>query len=409
MSATTTLSPDDLPFLDIESEDYQRDPWATVAAARSQAPAPARLFRSARGVELFRYDGAQPLLSDKRLEVLKVDHYAEMGAGPLLLEYMVEGKMSNLLGDRHLELRRILGTVFRRGLVESQRPLYREVADGLIDGFVDRGACDLVADFSHRYPIAALCRAIGVPVADVPIFEKATLVLALTNEIPLHPVAQQIEDALQLLWDYTVELVAQRDREPQDDYVTELAGEARSGTLSQRELVWGIVNLLFGAHDTTRYQTSSVVRALIETGHWEAVAADPELIPGAVEEGMRYYPVVRMITRVVEEEGVVVEGCAMPVGTVMRFNMHGAARDPERFDAPDAFDLHRATKGRVAFGAGKHKCLGHTMARADMEEALAALTARLRDPRITGPIETSAAGALWGPTKMPIAFERRTA
>src|SRR6202042_293071 len=126
--------------------------------ARSQG----RVFRSDRGVELLDYDAARPLLSDRRVEVLSAGDWVGNGAGPLLAQFMTDGKMTSLSGEKHKRLRRMLGSPFKPGTVQAQAKLYREVANDPVDRFIERGSCDLVADFTHRYPIIVLCRAVGV-------------------------------------------------------------------------------------------------------------------------------------------------------------------------------------------------------------------------------------------------------
>jgi len=107
---------------------------------------------------------------------------------------------------------------------------------------------------------------------------------------------------------------------------------------------------------------------------------------------------------VVGEQGVVFEGVELPVGTVVRWNPLGATRDPQFFDDPHRFDLSRDTKGRVPFGFGLHRCLGHAMARADMEIAIDVLASRVRNPAISAPVRMAATGALWGPEALQLSF-----
>ena len=169
--------------------------------------------------------------------------------------------------------------------------------------------------------------------------------------------------------------------------------------------IQGLVTLMQAAHFTTRNQTVLIVRALLENDLWDAMREDPTLIPAAVEEGMRYYPVVLGVTRAVGAEGVRFGGIDLPVGTSVRWNPMGATRDPEFFTDPYRFDLARDTTGRISFGHGLHRCLGHAMARADMEIAIDVLTQRLRRPVISRPPKMVATGLLWGAEALHLRFD----
>ena len=151
----------------------------------------------------------------------------------------------------------------------------------------------------------------------------------------------------------------------------------------------------------------SSLRGLIETGQWEDVAEDPGLAGAVVEEGMRLYGVVNFLSRELQED-VELEGMVIPAGTVLCLNMLACGRDPERFDDPDRFDIHREPGRRVPFGHGLHKCLGDQLARLEMEIAVEVLTARLREPRLDGPIRmTPWTQGILGAEELPIAFTAR--
>ncbi|HET6509942.1 MAG TPA: cytochrome P450 [Baekduia sp.] len=395
----------ELPYLDTSTDEYIQNPFECVRRVRESDPRGGRLMRTRQGIETMAYDDGRVILSDKRITNPDAGHFKSMGAGPLLVEYLSNGKMTALRGEHHKVHRRLLTPPLAAGAVERQRDMYRDAANKLMGAWVEKGACDLVGDFSHNYPVEILCRALGVPVEDVPIFERVTLDFALINSFPLEPVVPRIEAALQSLSDYTAELIAGRRDDRRGDFIDDLVEYERTGVMTEREIVWSLVTLLQAAHFTTRNQTVSIVRALIESGAWDEVVADPSLVPAAVEEGMRFYPVILGIARVVAEEGVVLDGVALPVGTIVRWNPMGTTRDPDKFEDPDRFDLRREVKGRMPFGWGLHKCLGQHMARSDMEVAIEVLTQTLKRPRITEPVTMVATGALWGPGALRLAFD----
>lgn len=395
----------ELPFLDDTTDEYVQDPFRVIQALRDADERGGRLLRSQRGIEVAVYDTGREVLSDPRIVNPDAAHFASLGAGPLLLQYLSTGKLTALHGERHANHRRMLTPPLTAATVAGQIGMYHEAADQLIGAFVNKGEADLVADFSHTYPIEILCRALGVPTEDVPIFEKATLDFALVNSFPLEPHVARIEAALQGLSDYVADLLEQRKGSDGDDFIDNLLGYEREGRMEHLEVVWSLVTLLQAAHFTTRNQTVSIVRALLESDTWDDVVADPSLVPAAVEEGMRYYPVVLGIQRVVEADDVVLDGVALPRGTMVRWNPMGCSRDPEKFEDPYKFDLSRPVERRIPFGWGLHKCLGQHMARADMEVAIEVLTQRLKSPKILdSPIRMQRTGALWGPASLKLSF-----
>jgi cytochrome P450 len=404
-----SLESAELPFLDVLSREYSQDPWALIGRLRTEDPRQGRLLRSDRGVELIAYEPVGEVMGDKRLETIHSREYWEdRGAGPLAMDFLDSGHLLTFEPEHHLRVRRLMVKAFQASRIESQRAFFHELAHRLVDGFVDRCECDLVLDFTHRYSIELLCRLIGVPVEDIPQFEQATLDMVLLNAYPLEPVADQLEAALQRLWDYSAALVERRRTDPRQDFVTSLLPAFDEGKLSESEMIWGIANLLFAGHDTTRYQLASIARALIETGEWEATAASPERCPAIVEEGLRFWVVTPVQSRMVAVDDYVLDGVHLPRGTVLRINMFATTRDPDFFSHPHEFTIDAEHGKTVPFGQGVHKCVGHTLARIDMEIGVEVLTRRLTDVRIDGQVRFQpTTGSLWGPTSLPIAFSAR--
>jgi cytochrome P450 len=397
----------DLPFLDLRGEAWRRDPWAEARRVRASHRRGGKLARSDRGIEILGYEDFKAVMGDRRLEALHATHWEDQGAGPMTLEFLDNGHLLTFDPERHIRVRRIMTTAFRLSDIQNQQPWFRELAGGLIDEFAHRGQCDLVADFSHKYSIAIICRMIGVPPEDIPVFEHATLEMAHLNAFPLSPVAAPLEAALKTIWRYSEDIVARRRRGPQQDFISGMiAAQETEGKLSEKETVWAVANLLFAGHDTTRYQLAAAVRALIDAGAWEELAADPALAPAAVEEAIRLFPVVHLTSRVVKPDDYVLDGVLLPRDTVLRANWFAFNRDPDRFPDPDRLDLHRDDyRDRVPFGIGVHKCLGHALARADIEIALQELTARLTEARVTGEVIVQpVTGGMGGPKNLPLSF-----
>jgi cytochrome P450 len=411
--ATAAIALDSLglPFLDTKSDKFVQDPFSLITELRRDDPEGTRVLRTPWGVEVVSYAAGRPMLADKRIKNFDLAHYESLGAGPLMMEYVLNGHLTAMQGQQHLVHRRLETPVLTPGVVtDEQRALYREIANELVDRFHQRGEVELVSAFSHAYPIEVLCRSIGIPVEDIPLFQHVTLEVANINAIPLEPVVPRIESALASLVDYVSDLIDRRSSDRREDGVNIFVNYVEDGRMTREQVVWSLTGLMQAAHFTTRNQTSSVVRALLENDLWDAVTEDRSLIPAVVEETQRYYPVIVGIPRWAGEPGIVIEGVELPEGAPVRWNTLCAGRDPEMFDEPNRFDPSRPTDTRrVPFGFGIHKCLGHSMARTDMEIAIEVLTERLGSPRIAEPLEMAMTGAMWGPARLPMTFEPRSA
>lgn len=261
----------------------------------------------------------------------------------------------------------------------------RAVASGLIDRMADRNPFDLVADFTHLYPLEVLCALMGVPEEDIGRFSGWTVDLGLLARFPLTPHLARIDAAILGLRTYFRELVELRRRQPDEDFVSTLiAAQTETGPLTEDELHGALLNLLFAGHDTTRYQFGWVVQLLLEHGEWERVCTEPDLVPGAVEEAMRLEPALHIMLRKAVD-AVEYHGLTLPAGTLLAVNIYATNCDPAMFPDPHRFDVTRANAHRhLGFGHGGHLCLGHALARAEMAEALALFVRWLPDLRQAG-------------------------
>lgn len=170
-------------------------------------------------------------------------------------------------------------------------------------------------------------------------------------------------------------------------------------------MIWAVVNVLLAGHDTTRFQLASCVRSILEANVWDSLAAEPSLIPKAIDEGMRLWPVTTRLRRVAIEP-VEICGETFAPGEAVSLCFHGAGRDPQVFANPNTLDLHREKTWDIGFGYGPHYCMGHAVAHTEMCEALNALVKRLGSvqlKKVVMPGHTSA--FMRGPEQLDIAFQ----
>jgi cytochrome P450 len=328
-----------------------------------------------------------------------------------MASFVRDGLLLDMERERHARVRRVMGRAFALRRIDERRDLMGAIAEELFDSFagqgVSSGECDFLADFSHKYSIAVLCTLLGVDKEDIPIFSAATTELRLMSSFPLAPALPRIDAALTTLWNYSQDLVERRSCHPRGDFVSGLVEAQRvEGVLSEPELLWGIANLLFAGHDTTRGQLANAMRALAENPRaWQELRAAPETALRMLHESIRYYPIVQGLRRVPQED-LTIDGASIPAGSTVVLNTLAISRDPKRFAAPGVFDPARAIDSyAIAFGLGVHHCIGHMLAKAEMTEALTFLSRRIASFEIAGPYQRApASGMLGGVDSLPIRF-----
>ena len=190
--------------------------------------------------------------------------------------------------------------------------------------------------------------------------------------------------------DYLRDLFAQKRRQPADDLTSQLVlAEEEGDKLDDDELLSMVFILIVAGHVTTVNLIGNAVLALLE--HPDQLArmrANPELVPGAVEETLRYWGPVEMASPRYARETVEVDGETIERGRILFPVLAAADRDPERFPDPDRFDIERVDASRhVAFGKGVHLCLGAPLARVEGQVAVETIFRRMPELRLAEPVE----------------------
>jgi cytochrome P450 len=230
------------------------------------------------------------------------------------------------------------------------------------------------------------------------------------------PTPEEARERFQQFVDYLKELFEERRVTPRDDMISRMA-QAMDGDdrLTDEEML-STAFLLYGAgHATTVNLIGNAVVALVTHSEERAkLQQDPELIPNAVEETLRYWAPAETVGRsIMERDGqpiaaeAEVAGCPLHAGELLTLNLAAANRDPSRFADPDTYDISRANANRhIAFGKGIHLCLGATLARVEGQIAIATLFRRYPDLRLAVPAEelTWSGGVLRGFSAISLLF-----
>ena len=388
------------PYLDLS------DPGFDVrSAAVREARARDWYARTNYGLAVLRYDEVKRLLKDPRLRQGSAAWPAHNGveAGPFVGWW--SKALLNLEGEDHARLRRLLTPAFEPRLIRALAPRFAAVADELIDGFADRGRCEFISEFAEPYAARAIAIVLGLPESEWKLIAGRSADLGLALSVEIRSELDRIEAALEDLYGYADELIADRRRNPGDDFVSRLVqAEHETDRLSHDELRISLVLLVFGGMDTTRNQLGLALETLIEhPDQWRLLGERPELAAAATEEVMRVNPTVTWVTREACED-FEFQGLPIAAGTTLHLLTESAGTDPLRYGEA-GFEITAERARHFGFGAGVHRCIGHMVARTDISEALSRLARRLRDPRLDGEPRSLPRSANTGPIELPIAFE----
>ncbi|MFD4909926.1 cytochrome P450 [Kitasatospora purpeofusca] len=307
----------------------------------------------------------------------------------------------------HNRLRRLVAQGFTNRQVERMRAHTQRVVDGYLDEMTEHGApADLVSHLSARLPLTTICELLDIPAEDrTELRGHAVAMMAMGPNSG----AGQV-NAKTALRAYFAELTASRRRDPGEDLISALA-TARDGAelLDDDELAVMAMVLLVTGHDTSTYELSNITYTLLT--HPEQLAklrAQPEMLPRALEELLRFIPfrqgvgIARVATEDVELGGVLIRA-----GEPVHVSYLAANRDPAVYERPDELDLDRGAPTHMTFGYGTHHCLGSHLARMELQVAVGTLLNRFPGLRLAVPPEALdwRTGSIWRyPRTLPVAW-----
>jgi cytochrome P450 len=328
---------------------------------------------------------SREVLNDRRLSPRSfVDDMLASGLSPQSAAQV--SPLFSRHGDDHRHLRAVLSTAFTPKKVEQLRPATRAIAERLADGIAAAGGvCEVVAAFAEPLPPEVFAVLFGLPVEDSARMAEwaSAIALAFSGSIAPDDVAR-VEAATAEMREYGHERIAASRAAPGDDLVSRLlAAEVDGHHLSDHDVIAMITGFVFAGAETTRRQMTAAILLLADHPEdWERLAAEPDLLPTAVDEILRLRGIVPALTRRAEEpfdrDGLELE----PRGRLM-LSFSAANQDPERFDDPTAFQVDRAdAHAHLTFGWGPHLCVGAGLARLELAEGLRALTTRFGPPVI---------------------------
>jgi len=308
----------------------------------------------------------------------------------------------------HTRLRSLVNRAFTPRAAADLEPRVRVLVDDLVAGFADRGSCDVVAELAMPLPVIVIAELLGVdPARRVEFKRWSDDIVGAVAGMMDGTQQERIRGSIAAFMEYFQEVMDERRAHPRADLISALVqAEEQGQVLSTREvLAFTFLLLIAGNETTTNLIGNAVLALLAHPAELARVQADPSLIPGLVEETLRYDAPVQSLFRRATRD-VVLGGVTIPEGATVLPLYGSANRDHRRFPDPDRFDITRDTHGHLGFGQGIHFCVGAPLARL---EARVALEALLRTCGSLAPgeghVERVESILLRGPKTLPLRFD----
>jgi cytochrome P450 len=297
-----------------------------------------------------------------------------------------EGNFVQMDPPEHGTLRGLVSKAFTPKAIADLEPRIAEIADELLADAGDE--FDLVDTLAYPLPVIVIAEMLGIPVSDRPLFRKwADVLLSQQVDENVTKITDDMVKALaptmREMNEYLLAHIRRRRADPGSDLTSKLTVAAADGrTLTDQEIVGFVGLLLIAGHiTTTALLGNSLLTMDQHPGIFEEIRADRSLIPGAVEEFLRFRsPFPRVGRRSTKE--VELGGVTIPADTLILPWLASANRDPAQFADPDNVNIHRSPNHHLSFSKGIHVCIGAPLARLEARVALNLVLDRYRDLRV---------------------------
>ncbi|WP_372663172.1 cytochrome P450 [Amycolatopsis kentuckyensis] len=368
--------------LPMERDAGPFDPPREITRLRSVRPVSPMVFPDGHeGWLVTGYEAVRQMMADTRfssrldLDVVHVPY--ETPGMPVATEPspQLPGMFIAMDPPDHGRLRKRLTGAFTVKRMKELEERIAEVVEQQLD-HLSRLAppVDLVAEFALPVPSLVICELLGVPYEDRESFQTNSAQFMVRDQT-----LEQKMGAYIALNTYLTELVTRKRSAPTEDILSDLA---RHEDLTIEELTGAAFLLLIAGHETTANMLSLGTFALLEhPAELATLRSEPELMPGAVEELLRYLSVADIFFRYATED-LSLGGETIPAGSTVVVSLLAANRDPSRFSDPDVLDIRRNARGLLSFGHGVHQCLGQQLARIEMRAGFEGLLRRFPTLRL---------------------------
>jgi cytochrome P450 len=369
--------------------DYVRDPYPTLSKMRIETP-----VAYAPAVDAYivcKYADVEAILMDAKTYSSARPTFSFAPLCPEAIEQFKNHIGPNVTSfcdpPKHTEVRRHNMRVMSARRLNMLEPTIRAKATGLIQAFPSTGEVDLVSALAFPLPALTIYSLIGLPDSDRDMLKEwATDRLIMMGGKPSKSEQIKISQKMADYWRYIEAFVRQRSTNRADDLASDLleCSDNEPSTISHRDIAAVLYSVSVAGHETTTNLILNLVRQLMQhRSQWDALIADPKLISGAVEEGLRFdnsgLTAIRKPTM-----PVTIRGVQIPAGATIVCMLAAANRDEERFAHSESFDVTRKdSRFHLGFGRGIHLCIGNALARLEVKIVLELLTTRFPRMELT--------------------------
>jgi len=303
----------------------------------------------------------------------------------------------------HRKLRNLVNLAFTPRAVARLSDRITQITQELLDAVRDKGSADIVADIAFPLPAKVIADLLGVPAEDWDIFQRWARIDS-SGAASRRESGQSMQDEM---FRYFTTLLEERRRSPREDLISSLSvAEVDGERLSQTELLSFCTLLLAAGQETTKNLITNAIVCLTDYPEsMQRLIDDPDLVPTAIEEILRFLPPVWFLFRQTMED-VELSGQHIPANQVVLAWTASANRDPARFPDPNRFDIEREPNRHLAFGHGIHFCVGAPLARLEAKIALSMMLQQLKNlQRVEGVPITVRAGIVFVIGSLPVTFQ----
>lgn len=385
-------------MLNYDPFDYalHDDPYATYRRLRDEAP----VFHNEKfGFwALSRYDDCQTAVRNfglfssaqgTTLEPIKAEVPTLINADPPV----------------HTKMRHLIAGMFTPAKVAVLEADVRALAGELLAPHRDSGRIDIITDFAAKLPMAIISRLLGFPKADEDMLRGLTDTVVHRDEGVFEMPDEGMHASIKLYGYFAEDMKRRAAGPPRDDIIAALMDAERSGALSHEEVLGYIFILSIAGNETTTKLIGNMIFQLHR--HPDQLAllrAEPELLPSAIEETMRYDGPTQMMARTATRD-IALHGRTIPAGAKVALLFTCANRDERKYEDAEVYDVRRNPRDHLGFGGGLHACLGAALARLEAKVAMEELLAMMGDFAVEeAGLQRMHSPQVRGFTHVPVAF-----
>jgi cytochrome P450 len=391
------------PVKALSSDEARLEPFAWYQTMRDTNPV---AFDPERDCwDVFRYEDVHRILQNHT--TFSSDRRAYTQGAP------IPPNILSMDPPKHTQLRSLVSQAFTPKAIAGLAPRITGISRQLLEAVLEAGEMDVIGDFAYPLPVIVIAELLGVPAEDRALFKNWSDILVKgTREISDAAILELRKEkftALMELVGYFANILNRRRNDPQDDLITALLhAEVDGQQLAQDEIISFCILLLAAGNETTTNLIANAVRCFTtDAACWERLASETSLLPGAIEETLRYRSPVQATNRFATAD-VQIGGQWIRKGQQVVAWIGSANRDERKFPEASEWVIDRNPNPHLAFGQGIHFCLGAPLARLEAHIALSMMIGWMRDLEITDvPLEPVQSGFVYGVKHLPVRFTIR--